>query len=135
MFSQEERSRIMSLIKSRDTIPEIVLRKRLWAEGLRYRKDLKTLPGRPDIVFPRAKITVFIDGRFWHGKKLSPERLKKMSPYWQEKIQKNVIRDKKNNLLLKTMGYKVMRFTDVQVAKKLDQAVKRIKSAIAAAKP
>jgi DNA mismatch endonuclease (patch repair protein) len=120
----------MSRIKSKDTAPEIALRKKLWADGLRYRKDFKPLPGRPDIVFTRAKVIVFIDGAFWHGKKLSLERLLKMPPYWQQKIQKNVDRDKRNTHLLEDMGYTVMRFTDVQIAKNLDDVVNRIKSQV-----
>jgi len=117
----------MSRIKSKDTSPEILLRKRLWAEGLRYRKNVKTLPGHPDIIFPKSKTIVFIDGAFWHGKKLSDERLKKMSLYWQEKIKKNVLRDTKTNISLKSMGYSVIRFTDVQIFKDLDEVVNKIK--------
>jgi DNA mismatch endonuclease (patch repair protein) len=76
-FSPQERSRIMSLIKSGDTQPEITLRKALWRKGLRYRLRLPNLPGKPDIVFTRAKVAVFVDGAFWHGRKLTNERFAK----------------------------------------------------------
>jgi DNA mismatch endonuclease, patch repair protein len=127
-ISQEKRSWVMSRIKSKDTTPEVILRKKLWASGLRYRKDVKTLPGRPDIVFLKAKVIIFVDGAFWHGKKLSKERLSKMSGYWQEKIQNNIKRDKNNNRLLRKMGFKVIRVTDVQVIHNTGQVVSDIKS-------
>jgi DNA mismatch endonuclease, patch repair protein len=125
-YTKEKRSWVMSRIKSQDTSPEITLRKNLWAKGLRYRKNLKTLPGHPDIVFPKSKTIVFVDGAFWHGKKLSREQLKKMSPYWQEKIKNNVLRDIKNNKLLESMGYSVVRITDFQISRDLDGVVNKI---------
>ena len=114
-FSQEKRSWIMSRVKGRDTLPEVKLRKELWHKGLRYQVQRRDLPGKPDLVFPRIKVAVFVDGAFWHGKKLSPERLGKMSPYWQEKIQNNIERDARNNKLLEAMGYIVLRFLDKDV--------------------
>ncbi len=120
----------MSRIKSKDTTPEVILRKKLWASGLRYRKDVKNLPGRPDIVFTKAKVIVFIDGAFWHGKKLSRERLGKMSAYWQDKIRNNVTRDKKNNRLLEKLGFRVIRVTDVQITHNINQVIEIIKSSL-----
>jgi|WetSurMetagenome_2_1015567.scaffolds.fasta_scaffold150753_1 DNA mismatch endonuclease, patch repair protein len=125
-YPKEKRSWVMSRIKSENTSPELTLRKQLWSQGLRYRKNLKTLPGRPDIVFQKVKLVVFVDGAFWHGKKLSKARLKKMSPYWQEKIRKNVARDKKTTLLLKNMGFTVIRVTDKQLTKHLTSTVNQI---------
>lgn len=107
----------MSRIKGRDTKPEIALRKELWRRGLRYRLNVKSLPGKPDIVFVRAKIAIFVDGDFWHGKKLSPERLKKMSPYWQKKIIGNMERDLRVNKQLDMMGYSVFRFSEKDIFK------------------
>jgi DNA mismatch endonuclease, patch repair protein len=129
-YSKEKRSWVMSRIKSENTSPEMTLRKQLWAQGLRYRKNLKTLPGCPDIVFQKAKVAVFVDGAFWHGKKLSKERLKKMSPYWQEKIRKNVARDKKTTRLLETLGFEVIRVTDKQLTKNLTDTLNQIKVAL-----
>ncbi len=127
-YPKEKRSWVMSQIKSRDTTPELLLRRKLWAEGLRYRKEVKELPGKPDIMFNKAKLVVFVDGRFWHGKKLSEARLSRMSPYWQKKISGNVARDEENNRLLKEMGYAVLRFTDADVLYSVDAVVRQIKS-------
>ncbi len=129
-YDKEKRSWVMSRIKGADTKPEVKLRKRLWSEGLRYRKNVTTLPGKPDIVFAASKVAIFVDGRFWHNKKLSPERLSKMTVYWQEKIKKNALRDAKNNETLHDMGFRVLRFTDIDVEKRLDQLVDTIKSVL-----
>ena len=126
-YPAEKRSWVMSRIKGTNTKPEITLRRKLWAEGLRYRKNVKTLPGKPDIVFSRRKLAVFVDGAFWHGRKLSEDRLGQMSPYWQSKIKKNKTRDAKNNQLLADMGYLVLRFTDVQIERNLNDVVSEIR--------
>src|SRR4030042_3721628 len=111
-FTSEERSWIMSRVKSKDTMPEIKLRRELWKRGLRYRVATENLPGKPDILFPRAKVLVFVDGEFWHGHKLSAERLNRMSDYWREKIRRNAERDVSNTKRLEAMGYVVLRFLD-----------------------
>jgi DNA mismatch endonuclease (patch repair protein) len=114
-FTSRERSWIMSRVKSRDTTPEIRLRRELWKRGLRYRVVAANLPGKPDIVFPRARVVVFVDGEFWHGHKLSAERLNQMSDYWREKIRRNAERDESNTKRLEAMGYVVLRFLDRDV--------------------
>jgi len=99
----------MSAVKSKNTKPELLLRKALWAKGLRYRLHVKGLPGKPDIVFSKAKIAVFCDGDFWHGHNwvirgiasLNDE-LKRYTPYWRNKIRKNIKRDIKNTKLLES---------------------------------
>jgi len=96
-FSPKKRSEIMSKITGKETKPEILVRKYLFAKGFRYRKNVKTLPGKPDIVLPKYKTVVFINGCFWHGHK----NCKKANlpttnfNFWKEKIDKNIIRDKK----------------------------------------
>jgi len=105
----------MSRVKGRETFPEVKLRKELWRKGLRYRIHRHDLPGKPDIVFSRAKVAVFVDGAFWHGKKLSHERLEQMSPYWRQKIRRNAERDVSNTKRLEAMGYIVLRFLDRDV--------------------
>ena len=116
-FPPEKRSWIMSRVKARDTLPEVKLRKVLWGKGLRYRVHHRDLPGKPDVVFSKAKVVVFIDGAFWHGKKLSHDRLEQMSSYWREKIRRNAERDVSNTELLEAMGYIVFRFLDRDVLK------------------
>lgn len=128
--SEEKRSYIMSRVKGRDTQPEIKLRKELWKTGLRYRVSVGELPGKPDIVFHKAKIVVFVDGAFWHGKKLSAERLEEMSAYWREKIKRNVSRDQKVNATLESMGYTVLRFDERDVLKDSVKIAQDIVSAV-----
>jgi DNA mismatch endonuclease (patch repair protein) len=125
-FSKEKRSWIMSRVKSTNTTPEIILRKLLWRKGLRYRIAPKHLPGKPDIVFTKVKVTVFIDGEFWHGKKLSPERLSKMSSYWREKIKRNAQRDLENTERLNNLGFVVLRFPEKDVLKNADNIANEI---------
>lgn len=108
--SQEERSKIMSAIKSKDTKPERLVRERLFADGFRYRKNDKRYPGHPDIVLPKYKTVVFVNGCFWHqhpGCKDAhiPETRKE---YWEPKLFRNVSRDKKNVNELQEMGWNVI---------------------------
>jgi DNA mismatch endonuclease (patch repair protein) len=118
----------MSSIKSKNTRPEMALRRALWTQGLRYRVNVKTLPGKPDIVFTRAKIVVFCDGDFWHGhnwairgmNSLSAE-LESYSPYWKEKILGNIKRDEKHKALLESTGWLVLRFWESEIKKDVAQ--------------
>ncbi len=105
--------------KKRDTRCEILLRRALWALGLRYRVDVSDLPGRPDIVFPRARVAVFCDGDYWHGRDLT-QRVKKLerghnAAYWVAKIQTNVARDHRHNVELAQAGWTVMRFWESEI--------------------
>ena len=121
-----QRSRIMARVKSRDTKPELTLRRALWKRGLRYRVHMSGLPGRPDVVFPGAKVAVFVDGSFWHGRKLSEERLARMSAYWQDKIRKNVERDKKVTKALQDSGWCVLRYDDRDIEKRPEEIAEEI---------
>jgi DNA mismatch endonuclease, patch repair protein len=125
-FSKAKRSWIMSRVKGRNTTPEIKLRQALWRKGLRYRVNLDTLPGKPDIVFSKAKVAIFVDGDFWHGKKLTATRLGLMSDYWQNKINRNANRDTRNNALLTQMGYSVFRFLESEITNHVDEIVVQI---------
>ena len=120
--SPEVTYKIMSAVKSKDTKPEIMLRKALWAKGLRYIKNVKTLPGKPDMVFAKAKIAVFCDGDFWHGHNWAlrgfasiEEELSRYSDYWRNKILANVERDKRNNISLEAAGWTVLRFWESDI--------------------
>lgn len=116
-FSVSERSWIMSRIKSTNTKAELLLRRELWKKGLRYRVNYKRVIGKPDIFFRKARVVVFVDGAFWHGKKLSEERLSRMSKYWQDKIHKNRERDESITCELEQRGYNVLRFDEQIVLK------------------
>lgn len=110
IFSSEKRSEIMSKISGKETKPEILVRKYLFAHGFRFRKNDKRLSGKPDIVLPKYKTVIFVHGCFWHGhegckKSKLPETRKE---FWEEKINSNIERDRKNITALENIGWKVM---------------------------
>ncbi len=128
--------KIMSAIKSKDTEPELLLRKAIWKLGLRYRVNDKKLPGKPDVVFSRARIVVFCDGDFWHGHNWAirglgsfEEELKSYSPFWREKIAGNVERDKRNNEILEKDGWLILRFWESEIREDADVCAKRVQEA------
>lgn len=108
--SKEKRSEIMSHVTGKETKPEIMVRKYLFARGLRYRKNVKQLPGTPDIVFLKYKTAVFVNGCFWHGHKgckyshLPSTNLE----YWKKKIAENLERDERKTRELEKLGYRVL---------------------------
>jgi DNA mismatch endonuclease (patch repair protein) len=107
--SEETRSYIMSTVASKNTGPEISVRKTLHRLGYRYRLHKKTLPGSPDIAFPKKKKVVFVHGCFWHGHNCKYGRLpKSKTAYWNVKIEVNKERDHRNILKLKDLGWKSM---------------------------
>lgn len=107
--SKEVRSMNMSHIRSTNSKPEEKVRKGLFARGFRYRKNVKKLPGCPDIVLAKYKTVIFVNGCFWHmhdcGRFVWPSS---NQDYWRSKILRNVERDKYNTALLKDMGWKVI---------------------------
>ena len=113
IMSKERRSRLMGRVKTRDTAPELALRKALWTAGLRYRLR-RTLPGSPDIVFVSAKIAVFVDGCFWHG---CPHWTKPGTnqQFWVKKIKTNQERDARNVRDLGEMGWHALRVWEHQI--------------------
>lgn len=128
--------KIMSAIKSKDTEPELLLRKALWKDGFRYRVNDRKLPGKPDIVFSRAKIVVFCDGDFWHGHNWAirglssfEEELASYSEFWRQKIIGNVERDRKNTSLLEEAGWLVIRLWESDIRTKTDKCIAKIEDA------
>lgn len=111
----------MSRIKGKDTKPEIILRKYLWSKGLRYRKNYKALPGKPDIAITRSKVAVFCDSEFFHGKDWDKQRSKveagSNSDYWVKKISRNIERDKQKDKELQEMGWTVVHFWSKEIEK------------------
>ena len=115
----------MSRIKGKDTKPEIILRKKLWDNNLRYRLKNK-LPGRPDIVFPGCMVAIFVDGCFWHK---CPQHFimpKTRMEFWREKINKNVDRDLKVNEMLSSKGWRVIRIWEHEVMGGSDKILRKI---------
>ena len=122
-FTVSERSAVMKKVKGKNTAPEVALRKALWARGKRYRLHVDSVAGKPDIVFDKHKLAVFVDGEFWHGKKLSSERLAEMKPYWRDKIARTVERDAANNQTLVKSGWRVVRVGEKSIARDLSGVV------------
>ncbi|WP_295142178.1 DNA mismatch endonuclease Vsr [uncultured Campylobacter sp.] len=110
IFSKSKRSDIMSRISGKETKPEILVRKYLFAHGFRYRKNAKDLPGKPDIVLPKYKTVIFVNGCFWHGHHNCKKAALPVTnaEFWSKKISSNIIRDEKTYVELAGIGYKVL---------------------------
>ncbi len=119
----------MRAVKGKDTKPEVALRKALFALGLRYRINVKNLPGKPDIVFPKHKTVIFVHGCFWHGHACKRGRRapKQNAEYWSAKIARNRVRDKKNAAALKKLGWRVITVWECEM-KTLDPSSLTIKT-------
>ena len=119
--TKEQISLNMRHNKSKDTRPEILLRKELWKRGLRYRKNYKGVSGKPDIVFLKAKIAVFVDGKMWHGYNWDKQKndFKSHREFWIPKIEQNMARDSIVNQTLTEQGWQVLRFWDFEIKKDL----------------
>jgi DNA mismatch endonuclease (patch repair protein) len=113
----QERSALMGRIKSTNTTPEIKLRKYLWKLGYRYRKNYSAINGKPDIVFIKKKVAIFIDGEFWHGYlwDSKKEKIKNNKKYWVKKIEGNIRRDLMNNNELRKHGWRILRFWEHEI--------------------
>lgn len=125
VHDKETRSFNMSQIRSRDTRPELRLRRLLWACGLRGYRLHRALPGKPDLVYSRARLAIFIDGCFWHG---CPECGDGRAPssntgYWNAKRKANQERDARRTRELEAMGWTVVRFWEHQITKTPDACV------------
>ena len=121
------RSENMRRIKAKDTKIERILAKAMWKEGLRYRKNCKDVFGKPDFCFKGKKIAIFCDSEFWHGKKfLEGERFKTNSDFWEEKIKRNIERDKEVNKRLESEGWTVLRFWGKDIETNTDKCVNKI---------
>jgi DNA mismatch endonuclease (patch repair protein) len=124
-----QRSRTMSLIRSKDTRPELTIRRLVHARGLRFRKHARQLPGQPDLVFVSAKVIVFVDGDYWHGWRFSSWS-GKLSAYWQQKIEGNRRRDRRNFRRLRREGWLVIRVWEHEVERDPARCVERIQAAV-----
>jgi DNA mismatch endonuclease, patch repair protein len=126
----EQRRRIMAAVRSTDTGPELQLRRALYSAGIRgWRCHYKRVPGRPDLAWPALQVAVFVDGAFWHGHP-SRHRHGRSGAYWDEKIARNVERDRQADAELAHSGWTVVRVWDFEVARELPAVVERIKGAL-----
>lgn len=121
--TREERSRNMAAIKGKDTKPEMIVRKYLFSRGLRFRIQVKKLPGTPDIVLPKYKTAIFVNGCFWHGHEgCKYFRLPKSNvKFWKEKIERNIARDVRNEASLKALGWRVIRVWECELRNKVNR--------------
>lgn len=127
-----KRSKIMRSIRSENTSLELRLRRALFARGLRYRLHRRSLPGKPDIVFPRHKLAIFCDSEFWHGKDLKSriDRIRSNRSYWKAKIEGNRKRDKQVNKRLRDLGWRVLRFWEHDILTNLQRVIKTIENEV-----
>ena len=118
-----------------DTRHERILRHQLWRLGLRYRKNVRTLPGKPDVVFTRARVAIFCDGDFWHGRKW-PDLRRKLgegtnASYWKVKIASNRERDQYVNEKLKQAGWRVVRLWEGDILKNPARVASKVHRVVA----
>ena len=117
VMTPEQRSRCMAAIKGKDTKPELIVRKYLFSRGLRFRVQVRKLSGNPDIVLPKYKTVIFVNGCFWHGHEgCKYFRLPKSNvEFWEAKIERNVARDVRNEAELKALGWRVVRVWECEI--------------------
>lgn len=127
-LTKEQRYKNMSANKGKGTKLELLFGKLLWNAGVRYRKNDKTVFGKPDFIIRKMKIAIFCDGEFWHGKDWEKRKNdhKSNCAFWYSKIERNIERDKEVNEQLKTQGWTVFRFWETEITKEPDKCLNRI---------
>lgn len=126
----------MSHIRSKDTRPEIILRRELFRRGFRFRKNFRSLPGTPDIVLPKYRTCIFVNGCFWHGHRGCTKYTvpKTNEQFWREKVARNIARDELNAQRLDTLAWTVITVWECELSKKnLDATISRIGAELQAA--
>ncbi len=131
-LTKEQRRKNMQAVKNKGSKIEIALAKALWKKGFRYRKNDKTVFGKPDFTFKGLKIAVFCDSEFWHGKDWEKRKHEHKSniEFWHKKIERNIQRDIEVNEQLKKEGWKVLRFWGKDIEKNLDFCIQEIEQEI-----
>lgn len=127
-YTSPKRSRMMSKIKSRNSKPELILRRALWSKNIRFRLHDNSLPGTPDIVIKKYKLAIFVDGEFWHGFdwKNKRETIKSNRLFWIPKIERNMQKDIHVNKALRDIDYVVFRFWTQDILKNLPKVLNQI---------
>ena len=135
-LNKEQRRRNMQAVKSKGSKIEIKLAKALWKKGYRYRKNDKTVFGKPDLIFKKYKIAIFCDSEFWHGKDWEIRRKdhKTNKDFWYKKIERNIERDKEVNTELLKTGWTILRFWGKEIEKDLVNCVNKIEEEISNAR-
>lgn len=131
-LTKEQRQRNMRAVKSKGSKSELMLGKAMWERGLRYRKNDKTVIGKPDFTFKKHKVAVFCDSEFWHGKDWEIIKFEHKSnvKFWHKKIERNIERDKEVNAELIKNGWKTLRFWGKEIEQDLLDCVVKVENAI-----
>lgn len=126
VFSKDKRSKIMSMIKGKETQPEILVRKYLFSRGFRFRKNDPRFPGKPDIVLPKYKKIIFVHGCFWHGHSCSKGSTlpKTREEFWKDKIISNITHDKIIKEKLEAAGWGVIVLWDCEIKSKIKREMR-----------
>ncbi len=135
-LTKEQRKKNMQAVKSTGSKIEVALAKSLFSRGYRYRKNDKTVFGKPDLTFKKYKIAIFVDSEFWHGKDWEVRKYdhKTNKEFWYKKIERNIERDKEVNIELKRQGWRVLRFWGEQITKDLKSCIQAVEEEISYAK-
>ena len=130
--TKEQISYNMKKVKNKDSKIELALRAELWKRGLRYRKNVNSIFGNPDVAFKKYKIAVFCDSEFWHGYNWDERKkdFKSNQDFWIPKIERNIERDKEVNEKLKSEGWLVLRFWGKEIKKETKKCADRIENAL-----
>lgn len=130
-LTSEQRSKNMQAVRSTNTKEEVRLAKALWNLGYRYRKNNKTVFGKPDFTFKKLKIAIFVDSEFFHGKDWETRKKPQTNPeFWIKKIERNMQRDIEVNAYLESQNWKVLRFWSTDIKKNLELCLIEIEAAI-----
>ncbi|MBS1751400.1 MAG: very short patch repair endonuclease [Bacteroidetes bacterium] len=131
-LSPEQRRKNMQAVKAKGSVIEMTLAKALWQKGYRYRKNDKSVFGKPDFTFKKLKIAIFVDSEFWHGKnwRKSKHHHKSNQEFWHRKIEQNIKRDKTVNKTLKNNDWTVIRFWGNEIQKNVASCVIKIEESI-----
>lgn len=128
--TQAQRSRIMAAVKSKDTSPELALRRALHGAGIRgWRIHYRRAAGTPDLAWPSLGVALFVDGAFWHGHP-SRHRPGRSGEYWDKKIARNVERDRAVDASLEKNGWQVIRVWDFEIGRELPRVVEKIQDVL-----
>lgn len=134
-MTELQRHKCMSHIRSKDTVPEVVLRRELFKQGFRFRKNVRTLPGTPDIVLPKYRTCIFVNGCFWHGHKGCRYYTvpKTNVDFWKDKVKRNIERDALNIQNLEALSWHVITVWECELkSKRLPGTMERIMSGLSA---
>jgi DNA mismatch endonuclease Vsr len=135
-LTKEQRRKNMQAVKATGSKIETALAKALFARGHRYRKNNRTVYGKPDLTFKKLKIAIFVDSEFWHGKdwEIRKHDHKSNRAFWLAKIERNMERDKEVNVYLMKQGWQIVRFWGKDIQKKLPTCIEKIEDVINKAK-